>query len=99
VVRRGDEALAILGIVGNHGGLGSPWLLATDDLALYSKRFLKDSYAEIQRVSKLYSRLENYVDSRNTKSIEWLKWCGFTVEQAEPYGLEGRLFHKFWMEA
>jgi hypothetical protein len=40
----------------------------------------------------------NHVYSKNTASIRWLKFLGFTVEHPEPYGPSAALFCPFWRE-
>jgi len=44
-----------------------------------------------------YSHLENWVDARNTKAINWLRWLGFTVHDPVPFGVAGLPFHRFDM--
>ena len=39
----------------------------------------------------------NYVDARHTDAIRWLKWLGFTLHPATPYGPFDLPFHKFTM--
>lgn len=78
--------------------VGVPWLLATPEF--------EEQGLEIVRLSKTYSNLMrgkfrllmNYVDARQEKSIRWLRWLGFTLEEATPYGLLQMPFHKFHMK-
>lgn len=60
--------------------LGIPWLLASEKFtkhALYIARHAKKVFRE---TFKKHIGLFNFVDSRNTKSIRFLKALGFTVE-------------------
>ena len=85
-----------------HTGLitrtGIPWLLGTDDIQKDVYGFLKLSKVlynyGISRCDYMY----NFVDVRNTESQKWLKWMGFDVEEAQPYGLFGMPFKKFYKE-
>ena len=77
---------------------GSPWMLGTDLIKKKQKIFLRRSKPWLEDIKKDYRHLENYVDARNTLSIKWLKWLGFKMEEAMPYGVNGEPFHKFTME-
>lgn len=78
--------------------LGVPWLLATDDICKVGFRIVRHSKDLIRCMFAGFDRLETWVDIRNKLSFTWLKWCGFNVEDAEPIGLDGKLFHRCWME-
>lgn len=78
-------------------GLGSPWLLATDEVARCPGALTKLTKGHIAQMLGTYSALYNYVDARNTDSVRWLERIGFTVEPAEPYGVAGLPFHPFKM--
>ena len=41
--------------------------------------------------------LLNFVDNRNIKAQNWLRWLGFTLEEPEPHGVAGLPFRRFWM--
>jgi len=58
----------------------------------------KRSRYYVLEMKRHFQRLENYVDARQKRSIRWLKWCGFTVENPKPWGTLGLPFHQFWME-
>ena len=73
----------------------SPWLLGTDDLPLHSREFLKLSKLYVDELGKHFRLMFNYVDERNTTSVRWLKWLGFRVYPAEPFGAEQMPFHYF----
>lgn len=78
------------------GDVGSPWMLGTEALPRHARTFLRGSVAFVGHVRGEYSRLENYVDARNTLALRWLKWLGFTMEEAVPFGPDKLPFHKFW---
>lgn len=98
-IRLGEEAVGLFGVGANHANpdWGSPWLLATPKLEDISVTFLKQSRACVQRMLDQHSFLENWVDQRNLTSIKWLKWCGFTVFDPEPFGVEKKMFCRFEM--
>lgn len=74
---------------------GSPWLLGHEYLPQHAKAFLRMSRAWVEEERMLYRNLVNYVDARNDQSIRWIKWLGFELEEAKPYGVDKIPFHKF----
>ena len=78
-------------------GIGSPWMLGTDGIDSGWRPFLKGSREWIADVRTRYAELTNYVYAENKKSIQWLEWLGFTVEPAEPRGVNGAMFCHFHM--
>lgn len=89
-------ALFGVGSVSFTSNTGTPWLIGTDEITKHSKQVLVVSRAMIKDWMTRYAKLENYVDARNTVSIRWLKWLGFTIDEAQPYGVAGLPFHRFW---
>jgi hypothetical protein len=90
------KPVAVFGVGEISAALGVPWLVATDEIERHPVRFYRTSKAVIVRMKERYAHLVNWVDARNTLSIRWLKWSGFTVEEPEPWGTYGMMFHKFW---
>lgn len=76
--------------------IASPWMLGTDELDSAAIGIGRASLYYVQKMSERFDYLENYIDARQKKSIRWLKWCGFTIEEAEPKGRHGEMLHKFW---
>ena len=74
---------------------GIPWLLASDLVDDVSHTFLRVNRVYAKEIKKRYSRLENYVDCRNTGAIKWLQWLGFEFDLPRPYGPEHLLFCRF----
>jgi len=75
---------------------GVPWMLATHEIYQHRKEFLRDSKRYIKALFTAFDYLENYVLAENKASVKWLKWCGFTIEEAAPYGIEKAMFNRFW---
>ena len=82
-------------------GVGVPWMVATDDIQKSAVKMavLRCSKKFVEDLLSMYPHLINFVDSRNKVSIQWLKWCGFTVHKAQPYGAFNLPFHRFDMGA
>lgn len=78
---------------------GCPWLLGTPRLTAGRRRwFLKAAAFFVEKMKTDADYLENFVDARNPTSIRWLRWCGFTIHEPEPYGLLQLPFHRFTWE-
>jgi len=94
------EVIAMFGINPDSilGYKASIWMLSSSRLHKRRIRFLKHSRRFIDMMLDYYPYLENYVDDRNQKSIEWLRFCGATVEEPMPYGMDGAPFRHFYFE-
>lgn len=77
--------------------VGTPWLLGSDDITLYRRPFLRHGRVFVRAMLDLFPVLENYVDARNHTSIEWLRWLGFDILPAAPFGVYKMQFHRFEM--
>ena len=79
--------------------IGTPWMVGSTLLDVHAMKFLRRCRRPLLALFEGYDRLENYVDARNTRSIQWLKFMGFNVDE-EPveYGVEKMPFHRFWKE-
>lgn len=78
--------------------IGCPWLLGTDRVKDVSRQFLRYNKILLPEMAKGFTRLENWVDSRNSLSVSWLKWLGFAIMPPEPFGVNGLPFHRFYKE-
>lgn len=77
---------------------GQPWFVATDKIYQHQRAFLRRNRSMVQSWLEMFPRLENYVDARNEKAIQWLEWLGFKLDPPKPYGVLGRPFRRFTME-
>jgi len=98
--REGEDIVLMFGMIRQNllGSAGTVWMLATDLLDLHSFRFLRECGTGIVAISAEFTIIENYCDARNSITVRWLKWLGFTVEEAEPYGVYNMPFHHFYKE-
>lgn len=76
---------------------GAPWFLATNRIEQYPLLFLRRCKPHLKTFKAHFKLLVNYVDARNTVAIHWLKWLGFKLEEAKPWGIKSLPFHKFTM--
>lgn len=72
-------------LVGDHA---NPWLLGTPALKAHTFAFLRNYRAQIDYMLAHYPVLETMVDARHTICLRWLKWTGFDIAEALPYGVE-----------
>lgn len=77
------------------GAVGAPWLLGTNDLPRHAVAFLRRNRPVVAGWRQSYGRLVNCVDARNSVAIRWLRWLGFTIHPAAPWGAFGLPFHRF----
>ncbi len=75
--------------------IGVPWLLTAVELPQHGTKFLRESRATFDGWRREYEVLANYVDARHKTAIRWLDWLGFTIDVAEPFGVEKLPFHRF----
>jgi hypothetical protein len=86
------EPIVVYGVVPSlfDDGDGVPWMVATDAITKVSRKFLKASASEIERMRMGYGELRNATHKDNTVSIQWLQWLGFRIG-TEPVGPGGAL--------
>jgi hypothetical protein len=88
---------AMFGVVPMPDGDGQIWFLGTDLTYEIKICFGRVSRIIVDRFLKIYPALYNYVDVRNKKSIEWLKWLGASFLEPKPYGDLGLPFQFFML--
>lgn len=76
---------------------GTPWMVASKAVEKIASRFLREAKPALLEMLSGYDMLQNYVDERNTRAREWLRWMGFKIEKPEPYGALNLPFHRFWI--
>ncbi len=95
-----DEPVCMFGAALEPDGTGSPWLLATGGIYAVERTLARQSRKYVRAMLDRFPYLENYVAADNVRSRRWLAWCGFQIApDPEVYGVNGGLFHRFWMGA
>lgn len=79
-------------------GHGVPWLLSSNAALQHKREFLVQSKPAVQEMLNICPMLSNHVHADNRVSIRWLKWLGFTIDDPQPTGINGELFHRFHLE-
>ncbi len=90
IVNDKKEPVGIFGVTVS----GAIWLLATDKLKEIQFAFLKENKKVIDFLNTKYKILWNFVDSRNSLHIKWLKWCGFKFINKKKYGVLNEPFYE-----
>jgi hypothetical protein len=83
-----DEPTCLLGVINGN----EIWLFFSKNVNKLPLSFFKLSKTFIAK----YDQLQGMVYSENTFALQWAKWMGFFIEKPEPYGIEGKLFHRFY---
>lgn len=93
---RDGQVTAMFGVAGRLlDDEGCPWMFGTEDMP--AKSVVREGRKFVPQWLKMFKRLSNVVDTRNKKSIRWLKSLGFKFEQAIPVGPLGVPFYPFSM--
>lgn len=93
-----DRRIVTIFGVAACNGFGSPWLLASPEIEARPVLFLRRNKRFVGAMRERYGVLRNHVDARHAASIRWLRWLGFSIGEAVPWGFERRPFHPFVME-
>ncbi len=78
--------------------VGRPWMIGTTDVDKYAMAFLRRNKRMVKVMMNNFDRLENFVDVRNVKAIEWLKWLSFEFGEVRIMGPFLKPFQMFYME-
>ena len=65
----------------NSKGNASVWMLGTNDIDKHYFVFLRGAKDCINILQADYKNIDNIVPVDHIKTIQWLKWCGFTFEE------------------
>jgi hypothetical protein len=97
---RTGAPLALWGVSPNvdEMDVGCVWLLALGELEASSPDVQAFSSLVLDEMFSQYDRLENYVASDRTRTIELLDRVGFTIEPAIRFADADPAFHRVWME-
>lgn len=75
--------------------VGVPWLIGTPVIDEIPVSFLRHSARFYKRLVAEFPELENWVWSENIKAVQWLRWLGFDMDDAAPFGATGSTFIRF----
>lgn len=93
------EVVCCHGLFGTMlGYTAHPWLLTAPGVEKVYLYLACAYRREVKKMLEMFPRLENFCDSRYTKSLKLLRLVGFHVDEPEPCGKHGALFCRFWIE-
>ena len=97
VAEHEGEPVAVFGmpIISHLPRFGIPWLMGTDKLDDIKLTFGMTSRRIVDGWMEQADVMENFVDSRHYKAVNWLEWLGFDMSEAIPHGPYGVPFHRF----
>lgn len=93
------EPLAIFGYAVSNviSKEAHPWLVTTRHVDANRVAFARASRQFVAFLRDEFAFLENWVDARYSRCVEWLLWLGFDVEAAAPIPPTQMHFHRFTM--
>lgn len=92
------KVMAVYGVAAHptKPGVGVPWLLAAKGADRHKVYFVRQSRKYLKLALDAFPILENYIDCRNTASIQWLAWMGFALCEVVPFfGVQRLPFIRF----
>lgn len=93
-----DRAEILFGCdpVAGYPYVGVIWMLSTPVLFDHPVEFVITSRQVYQAYHEQYRVLTNFVDARNERHIEWLRWLGFhMLRRVERFGAQSLPFIEF----
>ncbi|MBT9234297.1 hypothetical protein KKQ11_00475 [Pseudomonas sp. MG-2] len=87
------RVVAMFGDIKLDEQTGVPWLISTTEVDKHHRSFLIECDREVVAMRQRHKVLINYTDARYVKALRWLRWLGFHMHKAVPYGVNGELFH------
>ena len=80
-------------------GLNLVWFIASREIEKHKRELLTLTRGEFDALLEKYGRLENLVDARSKKSLRFIRWLGFTINE-EPLaaGVNGEILYHFYKE-
>jgi hypothetical protein len=90
------EPAAILGLIlpSLLGRVASPWLMTGQPVERHRKSFLRITRRRVEQMRGEWDLLVSWVHADYPRAIRWLRWLGFEISAARPFGLRGDLFHQ-----
>ena len=94
------KVVALFGMIDEHTDsvterAGILWMIGTDEIYENPDLFHEHTKRWLIRYRQRYDKISNWVDSRNTTAVEWIKSVGFEVAEPVPVGPDNVPFHYF----
>lgn len=91
------ELAGIFGCVRHDAEIGWPWLISGRAVERNRKAFLLACREQVEQMRLNHRTLLNFTDARYARALAWMRWMGFEMHPAVPYGIDGEPFHPFTM--
>lgn len=96
IVAPDGAPIALFGFAEIRPDCACPWLVGSEALVTTHRSwFLRASADIVASGDHRWATFFNRVDARNVVHIRWLRWSGFLLQPAEPFGPHGMHFHPF----
>ncbi|WP_161639198.1 hypothetical protein [Brevundimonas diminuta] len=98
VICRDGEPFCIFGAAPDDKNDGIIWMLGTPGMESRTARYAvaRHTQSYVADLLEEWPRLYNYIDARNSQSLQWLLWSGFQIEAVDlHHGREQRPFYLF----
>lgn len=96
----GGSPISLFGFVPIDHQTACPWLVGSECLTTTHRAwFIRRSHEIVAMGDARWSRFFNRVHAANTLHVRWLRWVGFDVAPAAPFGPRGDLFHEITRRA
>jgi hypothetical protein len=99
VITYKDRPIYIAGLAILDDERAAPWQLRTEEALSHRKSMLRLGRQGIDQWLRVRPFLANICDARNTESMVWLKWLGFSFGEPVHYGPKNMPFIPFWLRA
>lgn len=96
-ILKGDIPIAMCGITPHiyEKNVGQIWLLGTKDIEKVQYSFYKHSRKVMRMMLESFDIVENYIPKFHRKSIDWIQWLGFQLDNYTYFYNEYEFFRFF----
>lgn len=77
---------------------GYPWIYWTASMSEHKAHFIRRCRQWTEYNLEEWERLEAFVDPNDQSAVKWMRFMGFTLDEPEPLGPDGELFHRAHLE-
>jgi hypothetical protein len=95
------EPFAMVGVCPMNylAGTGGAWAMATDSVQKHRRLFMRLSRIFVRVLLGIFPRLHTFIAADYPEAIRWVRWLGWSVAEAKPFGPSGSFFHEVRIEA
>lgn len=94
VLFRGKVAAMVGAIPSPEEGVADMWMVSSHEVTKRKRLFLKASLMTLPVFLNFYAELRATVDARYQAALRWVRWLGFEVADAAPWGPQSLPHHQ-----